>query len=252
MVIFSDHSVITRELLDGSSHNMISIAAAPATSPFWLVNAIVEDLTLGMPHSLNSTIDSTLENKGSGLITILSFMHDAKHFSNAFSKLKIPLSSYKINDLLTDFMIENLSKPISEVTTGILKLIPENPSSVVILEMPEILLSLFDGFTSDDLHRKLINPLRRRCGLLIMITNLNGFVLDGKDATEFSRFLTSSYFKSIAVLSLRPLDTGRANDVTGSLRITRGGSSANCISSHVLENEYLYLNQKESTRLFYR
>ena len=116
-------------------------------------------------------------------------------------------------------------------------------------------MSLFK-ISSDDLQLKLINPLMRRCSLLIMITSTENFDNDmpenfGKDTVECVRFTTSSFHKAIAVLSVKPLDTGKANDVTGTLTITRGGALLES-SIAIVENEYLYHTLKDSTTLFYR
>ncbi|QLG72940.1 hypothetical protein HG535_0E00240 [Zygotorulaspora mrakii] len=251
LVVFDDNSVISSALFSKETHSLISIASAPVTSPFWLISAIMEDLTLGVSNSFNETTESPPAKKYLGPITLVSFIHNAKYFANAFSKIKIPPSSYKVVDLLTDFVLKNSGMPNHKVLSNILKSIPDNQSSVIILEQPEILLSLLDGLTSDDLHRKLINPVMRRCKLLVVTTKLRSLIQETKDGIEASRFTACTYYKSMAILSLRPLETGRAKDVTGCLRITRGGS-ANTLDCQVQENEYLYFNQKENTRLFYR
>lgn len=254
--IFSDHSVISKELCNGSSHDMIFLTSSPSNSPFWLINALIETQVLGVPYSLNT--ESTYSNnlKSSRGVSIGSFIHDAKHFTNALSKLKIPPDAYNIFDLLTDFVLKTITKPRAKVLSDLVNLFPHNPSSVIILEQPEMLLFLLEGLTSEELHQKFIMPLMRKCGLLIISTTLNTSNEElntrSRDAIELTRFTVGCFYKSIAVLSLRPLDTGRASDVTGSLSITRGGITASHIPAHVVENEYLYLNQRESVKLFYR
>ena len=147
-----------------------------------------------------------------------------------------------------------INKPKLKIFQSLLELFPNDSTSTIILEQPELLFSLVDGLTSDELNELFIKPLAKRCGLLIITTSVDLYQKDysmTKDVTEFMRFINSCFHISIAVLSLQPLETGRAKDITGSLKITRGGATSNHLSTHVVENEYLYLNEKDSTKLFY-
>lgn len=236
-----------------NSHNLITITSSPSNSPFWLINALIEAKITGAPHSLNGTSVSASPYATSKPVSIASFIHNVKHYTEAMNKLKIEPHSYRIVDLLTDFVVKNISKPRGKVLSELIDAITQVPSSMIVLDQPEILLTLLEGLTSDELHRKFIIPLVEKCGLLVIATNIN-FNLEnsGKDAVQFSRFASGCLYKSIAILSLRPLETGRATDVTGTLRITRGAASSTNMSCHVVENEYLYLNQRDNTKLFYR
>ncbi|QLL30206.1 hypothetical protein HG536_0A00230 [Torulaspora globosa] len=254
LVIFSDNSVLSKELCSGGSHNLITITSSPSNSPFWLINALVESKITGSPHSLSGASQPAPHGTSSDLpVTIGSFIHNGRQFTDVLKKLKIDANSYRVVDLLTDFVAKNIGKPRAKVLSELLDAFTEAPSSMIVLEQPEILLTLLDGLTSDELHRKFILPLMTKCGILLISTNIC-YSLDGdnRDSVQFARFASGCLYKSIAVLSLRPLETGRATDVTGSLRITRGGTSSTQISCHVVENEYLYLNQRDSTKLFYR
>lgn len=253
LIIFSDNSVLSKELCTGDNHDLITITSSPATSSFWLLNALAETKITGAPFSLNSTsIPSPTQRSGSP-ITIASFIHNTQSYTEALSKLNLRSDGYRMVDLLTDFVIKNITKPRSKVISDLLDIFPEDSTSVVILEQPEILLTLLDGLTSDELHRKFIIPLMQKCGLLIIASNVS-YRPSGvtRDEIELSRFVLGCIYKSIAVLSLKPLDTGRALDVTGLFRITRGGASSSHLSCQVVENEYLYLSQKENQKLFYR
>lgn len=251
LVIFSDNSVISQELCSGNSHDLITITSSPATSSFWLLTALIETRIAGAPFSLNSA--SAVIQKTTSPVTIASFIHNSKYYTDALNRLKIGQEKYHVVDLLTNFVVENITKPRAKVLSDLLETFSQDSSSVIILEQPEVLLTLLDGLSSDELHRKFIIPLIKKCGLLIISTNTD-YSAGGatKDAVEMSRFVMQCFYKSIAVLSLKPLDTGRATDVTGLFRITRGGAPDAHLSCHIVENEYLYLNQKESTKLFYR
>lgn len=247
-VVFADRSVISSQVYNNGLHNMITITSSRFTSPTWLINSLVESQVLGKPYSLNADRGSTeTENRP---VTVASFAHEKQHFTNALGKLKVDSRQYKVVDLVTDMVIKMAGKSRSKIYAEILEQFPSRQPSVILLEQPELLLALLDGATSDEVHSKLIKPLMRRCSILIVATNI---YTDDDDVTEdahqFRRFTVSCFYKSMAVMSLRPLETGRAADVTGLLRISRGGAPCEIA---VQENEYLYLNQKEATRLFYR
>lgn len=248
LVVFSDQSVIPSELYKDGSHTLITITSSRFASPTWLINSLVESQVLGKPFSLNA--DRSAVNAGSRAVTVGSFFQEKRHLASNLAKLKVDPHKYKVVDLMTDMVVKIAGKPRHKVYTDIIQQFPSGPRSVIVLEQPELLLALLDGATSDEIHSKLIKPLISRCNVLIVaVNNYNDEDDSTADSQQFQRFTLSCFYKSTAVMSLRPLDTGRAADVTGTLRISRGGAFCEV---PVQENEYLYLNQKEATRLFYR
>ncbi|EDO17350.1 hypothetical protein Kpol_1060p2 [Vanderwaltozyma polyspora DSM 70294] len=263
LILFSDQSVISSQLCDGNSNDMILVTHTAATLPTWLVNALVETKVLGAPFSLktDSTPSSNAQksSRNDPLITIASFVHNADYFDKNLSKLKIGKNDYKMVDLFTDFVVNNIGKPKDKIISDILGSFLVDTGSTIVLEQPEILLSLIEGLTSDELSLWFITPLMKKCGLLIVVTSTELYFnntpyesTQDKNILDHSRFTAACTYKSLAVLNLKPLETGRAKDVTGTLRITRGGAHDSHPNIHVVENEFLYLTQKDSTKLFYR
>ncbi|AGO13544.1 AaceriAGL338Wp [[Ashbya] aceris (nom. inval.)] len=262
LVVFSDQTVISRRLLQDGKHHLILVPHRLGTSPRWLLNALTEVFVFGAPVSLNEQSAATrvqlpqmMGDAGGPAVTVASFMHDAAHYQSVFSKLKLPSGTAHVVDVFTDLVKQNIGKPGAVVLERLLASIPDQRNGGIILEQPEILMSLF-RLTSDELHLKFINPLMKKCAVLVLITSVDGFEggdheRTSKDAVEFERFPISAFYKSTAVLSLRPLDTGRAKDVTGILQVTQGGMLEES-DVHVVENEYLFHVQKESIKLFYR
>ncbi|AET40387.1 Elongator subunit ELP6 Ecym_5652 [Eremothecium cymbalariae DBVPG len=263
LIVFSDDRVISPQLFKNDAHHMILLTHRIGTSPSWLINVLVESIIHGIPLSLNNALNSHLlqdslsasDQLCSSPLIIASFIHDSNFFSYSFNRSKLPLNSYKVLDFCTDFVLENLGKPLQSVLDSLLAKVPQKMGSVIILEQAELLMSLF-RISSDELHAKFISPLMKKCSLLILVTSVEGFDNDNdeyynNDAIEFTRFPIAAFHKSIAVFNLKPLDTGRARDVTGIFRITRGGNSQ-IDEVHVIENEYLFHVQKETTKLFYR
>lgn len=268
LLIFSDHSIIPHQCSSGESHDLILVTHTSATSPSWLCNALIETQLMGAPFSLKTESTILPPSPSQSFMTIGSFIHDYRYFENSLTKLKINPTQYHFVDCLTDFVVENAGKPKNKVLNGILNnfLQKLKANSTVILEEPEILLGLIDGLTSNELHQEFITPLMRNCGLLIISTSTELYYeyptydvhseassssLD-KQSIEYKRFTMSCIYKALVVLNLKQLDTGRAKDITGTLRITRGGCPNPHDQLHVVENEYLYLKKREVTKLFYR
>lgn len=266
LVLFSDQSVLPAQFFqDNDSHNLFFITHQSSTQPLWLINALIEAHVLGSPSSLNESSSSPLSSSVRSHVVIASFIHEQNHFINSLNKLKIASNNYKVLDFLSDFIIKHiLNKPRDKILSDLLAkftaAIQSAPANtVVIIEQPELLLSLINGLTYSELNNKFITPLLKQCQLLIMVSNTDIFNIDDFDpslhSSNLQNFYKSSFIKSMINLNLNPLKTGFAKDVTGSLRVCRGGSPIALSSNtnlHVIENEYLYLNEKESTKLFYR
>ncbi|AHY76768.1 AQG_2a_G0043920.mRNA.1.CDS.1 [Saccharomyces cerevisiae] len=265
LVLFSDQSVLPAHFFqDSNSHNLFFITHQSCTQPLWMINALVETHVLGSPSSLNESSSSMLPSSTRSHAVLASFIHEQNYFTNSLNKLKIPSNNYNVLDFLSDFIVNNIhNKPRDKILSDVLAkfsaAIQNNPTdTIVIIEQPELLLSLVSGLTCSELNNKFITPLLRQCKVLIIVSNSDIFNIDEYDASVHSsnlqNFYKSSFIKSMINLNLNPLKTGFAKDVTGSLHVCRGGApiATSNTSLHVVENEYLYLNEKESTKLFYR
>ncbi|CCF60049.1 hypothetical protein KAFR_0I02700 [Kazachstania africana CBS 2517] len=257
LTIFNDQTVLSRALLSGTSHDMMLVSSTMSTQPVWLLNALAESFLFGKTTSINSSSDNSRHSheNSSRHVVIGSFINDSKFYTNSLQRLKIHSTLYTVVDLMTDFVVKNHDKPRSKLL-GLLveRFTSPEMNSMIIIDQPEILLSLIEGLTCDELFKYFISPLSKRCNIFVVSTSTEQFQDHDfePESTEFVRFITKCLYKSIVQLSLNPLETGRAKDVTGSLRIARGGQLTNHLSVHVVENEYLYLNERESIKLFYR
>lgn len=266
-ILFNDQSVIPKELYkvaatdSGQQHHMFLITSAMGTQPYWLINALVEVSVSGSPISLNGSSINRDHSHDNSITIVASLVHEENFYHTALQKLKVNSNKYEILDMITDFVMKNIDKPRDKILDMLLDKFPKDTQSTIILEQPELLLVLLKGLTSDELNQRFILPLMKRCKLLIVATNIDLFQnnenepvdTNNRDSVEITRFVTSLVYGSLVVMNLRSLDTGRAKDVTGSLMISNGGqSNSSTLSVHIVENEYLYLTEKESTRLFYR
>ncbi|EJS44128.1 elp6p [Saccharomyces arboricola H-6] len=266
LVLFSDQSVLPAHFFqDSNFHNLFFVTHRSSTQPLWLINALIEAHVLGSPNSLNEASSSPLSSSTRSHAVVASFIHEQNHFINSLNKLKIPSNNYHVLDFLSDFVITSiLNKPRHKILRDLLAkfsaAIPNAPAdTIVIIEQPELLLSLVNGLTYSELNNAFITPLLKQCQILIIVSNSDIFNIDDFDvslhSSNLQNFYKSTFIKSMINLNLNPLKTGFAKDVTGSLRVCRGGSPIATPSNtnlHVVENEYLYLHEKESTKLFYR
>ena len=62
-------------------------------------------------------------------------------------------------------------------------------------------------------------------------------------------FLTDLAYQATVAVSIRPLPTGRADDVTGTMTVSSGPAN---IDDNVKEDSYQYQTANESVKLFYK
>lgn len=256
LVIFSDHSVISKKLFGEGNNTMITLTSMQATQASWALNVLVESYLFGYPISLNSEQRAgTLSADKKAFVTLASLTHNTAYFQATLNKLQVNSSQYKIVDIFSDFVGLINGKSADKILKMLVDMFPDNRDSFIVLEQPELLLSLVPNLTSDMLNTKFINELRKKCALLVVNTVIDSVQEENESApaVEYKRFLQTNIYKSNVVISLSPLPTGRAKDVTGTLKITRGPKSFEGFvpDIHVVENEYLYLTEKEATKLFY-
>ncbi|QPG74273.1 hypothetical protein FOA43_001598 [Brettanomyces nanus] len=123
----------------------------------------------------------------------------------------------------------------------------------VFIEDPQFLLYLTE--TSDSSLLSKFSKLNRLANLyLIMPTDrslLDYSELSNDLSTVYSTLLLKLIHKAHLMLKLRPLRTGRADDITGELVVIKGPIDDPGLS--IRERDYLYLLNKDgNVKLFYR
>ena len=250
-----DGSLISPAILESANLFLSIITQAPETSASWLVNHLVENALQGT-SSLGHNL-TRIPNRAE--VFYISFMHSqdfyvtnckkngmdllaAKnfHFVDCFSELFLKLIPNPSSaDGSVDDLFSDIKKKISAVSGPV----------VVFLEAPEFLLSSTTISTNFLLAQ--IAKINKVVQEVIVVVNPvpEYQIVDVDDpAFKATDFLNKLYYKSFLNVSLSPLPTGRAKDITGRLAITRG-----IIQSDVVEREYVYLLSKEgSIRLMYR
>ncbi|ROW10184.1 hypothetical protein VMCG_01688 [Cytospora schulzeri] len=113
---------------------------------------------------------------------------------------------------------------------------------VLVLDQPDLLLAAAaaeDGTTSTAL-RDVVLDLREKVHATVITLAADEPLVSSQNTAlekEHAAFVLSLTHEAEAVLSLRLLDTGTAKDVSGVVRITRGGGA---LERAIEEHEYLY------------
>lgn len=118
----------------------------------------------------------------------------------------------------------------------------------IILENIDILLT---AGSSAEKILNLIHNLQSISAHIQIICNADSpLVTPGSNLSSNHGLLINHLIhRSSLVVSLRPLETGRADDVTGVFRITRGPKLS---PLQVVENEYLYFVTSDNVRIIHR
>lgn len=251
---YADNSVISTEVLLSDS-SLTTITHRHGTSSAWLLSAILEDLLLEkVSINSNSATSHSLDDPRSSVLFV-SFTQDLDFFGKLWKKY-IGLSfsgdeclnchRFRFVSGLHDFS----DKPTEEVFQKLLEM-SEN-FSCVILEGFDLLwqISPCDSLAA----LSFLHKLNQKRHIFLSFSIQDELIdLDGAE-NEFVRKNTDIMCKllhrSNLILNVRPLETGRAQDVTGTLTVSKGPCGS---TGKVAEKEYLYVVDKEGgIKLFFR
>ncbi len=294
---FKDGNILPSSYLLSSSQPLSLITSIEGVNPSWLINTLIESIiydSCSLNRGLRKNDELKLSHKTRGIpIIIISFINDFNYFKKNLIKFGIDLDKLNgkiiIIDCLTNlFMkidndgirgngIQNNYKPgpfqdiddlFKQLYTIISKLTPTSSNSnnnkpAIILEAPDILLSS-NLFNSKQLL-KLMFSLQKVSSSLYVSLNIDEELIDidkhpEQTSIEFQQydFLVHMIHRASLIIGLKPLETGRAKDVTGILRISRGTVPLSIDENdekinEIQEREYFYLvNGDAQVQLFFR
>ncbi|KAI5955140.1 hypothetical protein KGF54_001701 [Candida jiufengensis] len=255
LTFFKDHTLISEKILTGRNSYLTTITHTQGTSPNWLVNSLIENCLIGTASLINQELKNTTKSK----VVFISFLHNKDYYIKNCRKNGLDLtdSNFIFVDYFTTLFsekIKNTSNAIEDTNKLFDLQIPEK--SVVFIESPEVLL-YSTNIISDDLLFNLIK-LNRKTTQLIIISSKDSNLVDynvneiDNPTYKITDFLTKLLFRSQLNISLLPLVTGRAKDITGSIKISKG-----CLPYFdnlvVDEKEYVYNITKDSNiKIYYR
>ncbi|KAK6456708.1 uncharacterized protein RJT20DRAFT_134018 [Scheffersomyces xylosifermentans] len=269
LTIFKDNSLLSDAILSSESSLLSTITYVQGTSPQWLINSLIENALQGTAALVNNDLNQKIRNRSE--VEFVSFLHPLDYYVKNCKKNGLDLThspGFTFIDYFSQLFTENIKdttsskKEISKMFDDITKKlkISNNKKKVVFIELPEVLLQATD-FTSDGLLAEILK-VNRLCRQLFIISakdHIKSFNLDSSipqdPVFKTTDFLVKLFHRSHYNISLSPLSTGRASDITGSLTISKGSLPVDSVVDRLVinEKEYIYHITKDSNiRLFFR
>lgn len=266
LVFFNDNSIIPQQVLANSQSYLSIISYLQGTSPTWLVDSLIENALLGTGTLVNNDLNVKTPNRSE--VFFVSFNHSQDFYNKNCKKNGIDLSNlsnFKFIDCFSNLFTKLITTPqdcfgqFKKLMDDILKQVQASKaqSKVIFIESPELLL-LSSNITSDQFLFEILK-LNRLAKQMFIITPQDSLLIDLSISSDqdpvfkISDFLTKLYHRSNLNLNLQPLSTGRANDITGCLTISKGLIPYELANLQVIEKEYIYHISKEfSIKLFFR
>lgn len=254
--LFIDNSIIPEKVF--TTEPLLGlITHTQGTSPSWLINLLIENSLYGtcvINHEKNQHREIRADT------VVVSFLHDYEYYEKELRRNGIELNDNKqfhFIDLFTDLFQkistpESIAKLFDQIATQIQGF--SQKKSVIFIEGIEFLLAA-TNITSIQLLNQ-VNKLVKLSNAVFVISSTDKELIDAHNGNqnlpEFKTldFVIRLIHRSNVVLGLRPLETGRAKDITGTLTISKGTIPFESLV--VSEKEYLYFINRETTKLFFR
>jgi elongator complex protein 6 len=235
------------------------ISHIQGTSPGWLVNILVENALFGTCVINHDNSQAKIPKAD---VVLISFLQDFKFYERDLKRNGVEvkdLKNFHFIDCFTDLFnkigdVASIDKLFTQISAQVSHI--HSNSKVIIIEGIEFLLSA-TNITSIQLLNQ-INKLHKLSSSLLIVSAVDKELIDtqgyaDKSTPEFKTldFLIRLLHRAQLNVSLRPLETGRANDITGTLTISKGTIPYESLP--ILETEYLFhVSKDQNTKLFYR
>lgn len=263
LVLFSDNSILSEDILSLEEPHLSVISSSQGTSPSWLINSLVENALVGTASQVNRDLLQRRANRTNTIV--ISFSRPLESYVKGCKRMGLDLGSeknFEFIDCFSDLFSTHITNPndsVSQVDKLFSQILDQINKSghrkVIFLEAPEILLSATNISSYDML--KYCFHINKLCTQLFVISACDSpqivsvlASLPKNPVYKITDFLIKLYHRSSLNISLQSLTTGRTDDITGRLTITRG-----CIPyinipelqyTFVREQEYVYYLHKES------
>ncbi|KAK9370192.1 hypothetical protein V1509DRAFT_329940 [Lipomyces kononenkoae] len=238
-------------------HQLILITSTLATNSSWVLQHFVRASLTPHPTAIPGTERVQLKRP----VIFVSFVHDVDFHVRCFRKAGMDLDALIAQKLFIYFdgvtRLFNSSPDVhnpsiylqsaykstwlSQIQSAILQLEVEEILPTVVFEGLDLLHAL--GIMSARESLQFVHDLQevKHSGILIASSHSNEIMLAGTStlAVEQNTYLLSLVRRAVAVFSIRPLSTGMAEDVTGTIRITNGGQPCER-RGHVDQGEFHY------------
>lgn len=233
--LFKDKSVVSPALFQSGRNFLTLVNSIQGTNPVWLVNQLLRQYTE----------DPSIK------VIFVTFINPPAYYLSSFK------NTYG-KDLKVEFVncfdgLFSGQQPVEYFTESVFKAVEKNQASgksVVLLVHPEFLLA---STSLEALaYVKLIHKIQLLSDNLLVVSSTDEQFIDFNPLNRSIEFkLTQLYSlllaRSSMVITVKPLDTGRAEDVTGNLVVCKGPIDEGLVR----EDSYLFQVKKNGVDLFY-
>lgn len=217
-----------------SAPNTLSLILHEASNhPSWLITGLVQQ-ALSTDNECFLAPHSPQYNKKCTPTFLHTFTNTeqsyARHINKYITKNK---EHFKFHSYLTS------SDKIMSWDTQLLSQLKRESNPILILENPELLLSIIPGMTLQKWLSQ-IQELQKHSILYIVTSTIN------------STFLYALLYRSSLIVSLTSLTTGRADDMSGTVGVSQGPVLFSRDFAKVVDSQYSYLVSTNNIKLFYK
>lgn len=258
LVIYSDGSITAPpNIAFGKEHTFNLLLYTEFTKCTWFEIALMQNSLLDICY-INSTTshqDSYCWQNPKCNVLFASFGNGSEVYFKQFQKyMKIDMTRGNGAFKFITFLEEDIEKWFDILQMEAAKLTQDKSRALnIFLEDPQLLLFL-KNYDEDEIISRLakLNEIANIYVTAPSDKSLLQFTQLSDDlATVYTSFIMKLLHRSNLIVRLKPLKTGRAEDITGELIINKGVIDHSKLQ--VLEREYLYVIGKEgSVKLFYR
>ncbi|CAN6652919.1 elongator complex protein 6 [Trichomonascus vanleenenianus] len=163
----------------------------------------------------------------------------------------VPAHEFQLVDLSGSLVTTRGAATLEQLVSLLQKNVPAN--AALVIESLDFLGPIC-GLSAEDLSQLAFSLQKMSRGVYMMCNADEPLIMDTEDsdlADNQANFIVSLLYQSTVSLTLRPLETGRADDVTGVLTVATG-ARVPLEGVTVVEGEYMYLVTNDSTKIFYR
>lgn len=220
VIFYRDGSIINDTVLERGRY-LLMVLYTLGTAPTWLVAALIENAAVLTATQINRSLTKRTRQPA----TVVSFNNTREFYAQAV-KQRAP---FNFVDGFSELFTKRITDPErgDEQVRAEFEKLTKDLSGVVIIEGFEI----FAQATNASTHTltALVQALVMRCQQVIVVMP--------EPTGESRQLMINLLYRAHLVCHTRPLETGRAKDITGSLTVTRGPVPA---PVPVAEQEYLY------------
>lgn len=254
----------TNNISNGDAAAAITVVTSNLhTSYAWLVQAVLGQALSSSNNKSSSSRSPVSANSPETVVLVTTTMASPEIYRRGLLKMGIDLSTapnFRVIDLASQLFGVATGAAGTAITSdqiktnidqGISTLPLKRGRTLILLEAPDLLvpLGLSPRAVSD-----IVAHLASYSANLFVFCNadaelLGSSALGPENQSDQLAFLTDLAYQATVAVSIRPLPTGRADDVTGTMTVSSGPAN---IDDNVKEDSYQYQTANESVKLFYK